>query len=163
MKSYWAHEPHWDWEHHYFPASCGGTVLVFDPEWGAQHLPPDLFNGPHIKGLRVTLQDAEDGALYEVPMVAAYENKDHRLILMDRHGRESAVGSLQGYFYASHYCPCHRKQDARDHGATVDAELECEGQRFRVVKIVAPEHPDLILYSETIPEDELERALVHAA
>lgn len=141
----------WEWRYDR-GSEQGPAYLLFLPAWGDKHLPPGWQRGD-ANTLRVVLLDAEDGKRYETRMPAFYE-ADRTFIPLDFEG---VVRHLQLYMYEDHFCACHRKIAAGAAGA--DTDEECEGERFKVERIEAPDLPGLVLYSETMTADELERLL----
>lgn len=133
------------------------TCLVFSKSWIGTKLPDQwehpLFGTKAKAGLPtdqmehflVELLDTEDGKVYKIRTWSHYELPSARF-------KDTTVHT---YMYREHYCSCHRKADARSAGA--DTDEECEGERFVVQSITAPEHlPGLVLYSETRTAKELE-------
>lgn len=90
-------------------------------------------------------------------MYVAYERNKESILNEDYDSIE--VESLNGYFYGSHHCPCHRKSDARKAGAIIEND-ECEGNRFLIHSITCDKAPGLNLYSEVFTEEQLEKMLV---
>lgn len=151
--NYWDHEPHRRFIENYSENCWGGFCLGFTKEWMDANLPAKGTDG----GLEIELFDQKDGKLYRSTIYAAYA-EDAQLQDSDTYETHD-MWSLMAYFYGSHHCACNRKQDAHDAGASVDPELECEGDRFLIRKIVCPKFPDLILYSETMGVEELQALL----
>ena len=151
---------------HYFDGDYGGRHLILDPEWWAAEMPPGV-SGPKDEvhdpyALQVVYLDRQDGKTYETKIYVAWDSRiEVYFAPRDPAGVWEPLSGklLQEYFYGQHHCPCHRKQDVSELGA--DTDDECEGDRFPIVKIFAPAHPELILYSETMEREELD-ALVEA-
>jgi hypothetical protein len=144
---------------HYAVVAYNGVALMFEKRWAKDKLPVGIGDVDYRRdALRVVLLDTEDNKEYITAMSASWQHDDQ--YLMDRDYNELPIESthLQAYFYGSHHCPCHRKDDARRAGAAVKDD-ECEGNRFRIKEITCAELPGLILYSETIPVHELEESL----
>lgn len=155
-------ERHAAWLRHYFIDDYTSVHLAIEPDWWKEHMPdePKIGQG---KGnvLCAEYLDTTDGKLYQTPMYAAWADcPEVYFEVWDENWNPVTaqnIKALQGYFYNDHHCPCHRKQDAEAAGAVTDSE--CEGTRFQIVRIWAPAHPDLILYSETMTAEELEARL----
>ncbi len=157
--NYLDHPAHAAWRWRYYETRTGSFHLAVDPAWWEANLKAE---SPHGR-LRVEYRDSQDGKLYEASIYAAWDDvsdcwfgafdKDWNHLSLDQ-----KVKGLQAYFYNDHHCPCHRKQDAAAAGAVTDDE--CEGTRFLINRIWAPEFPDLILYSETMTDEELESKLL---
>lgn len=65
--------------------------------------------------------------------------------------------SIHRYFYQDHECACHRKSIVESNRPDLYGDLddECEGERFKIRAIYAPEHlPGIILFSEVLSEEE---------
>ena len=79
---------------------------------------------------------------------------------MDDNWKEPDLWCLHPYMYQDHFCACHRKTDfyradQNKGGKEFPDDTECEGNRYKVVNISSPLAPDVILYSETMTEQEL--------
>ena len=134
----------------YYASNCE-YLLTFSHSWLNKYLPSLDCN--ERGALRVVLLDTEDGKNYETWMVAAYE----QFPLLLGPTEQDVFLTLQGYFYSEHHCSCHRKSAALQAGANTDEE--CEGNRFLIERIEAPNLPGLVLYSETMSLEELEASL----
>jgi hypothetical protein len=154
IRTYLDFDGHSTWRRHYDQIRNAGVVhLVFTPAFAEAFLPRESSTE-----LIIELLDTTDGNTYRHKMYAAYDDAGYNSILdQDWNCIDGLIG-LQGYFYAEHYCPCHRKDYASDAGAIIEND-ECEGRRFLVRSITCEKLPDLILYSETMSEDELEALL----
>jgi hypothetical protein len=108
----------------------------------------------------VVLLDRETNKEVETRLFVAYEHVDSSGSVLGEDWNQVDVESLMSYFYAMHHCPCHRKNDARHQGGVDVTDEECEGDRFPIARIVSVDVPDLILYSETLTEEQLEAALL---
>jgi hypothetical protein len=138
---------------HYIQKSFGGNALVFTEEWRKKFLPVEGAKSGMCDGFNVLLKDKTDGATYKTKLYVAYDDSCNESIFDEDYNTiEITLQSVMGYFYGSHYCPCHRKQDAKGAGAIVEND-ECEGDRFLIESITCPDLPNLILYSETISEE----------
>ena len=155
--SYFSDPAHATWQRHYLDGSFGGRLLAFTEAWKLANLPPQ---GEH-NGLRYRLFDVErNWLLPELSIYTALEHEDRleRCQIQDENWDCVTVHTLMSYWYGCHHCPCHRKQDAE---RFVDDILpDCEGDRFQIHSIYPPGRPQLVLYSETLPEEELERILL---
>jgi hypothetical protein len=118
-----------------------GLLLVFTDVWAEEYLPPQSFT--EHGALDVVLLDTTTGKTYSTHIFACYEEVDHGTL------------TLHDFSYGSHYCQCHR-------GADVGLDIECEGDRLKVVQITCRGMDDLILYSETYSRQWLEGKLEHA-
>jgi hypothetical protein len=137
---------------HYTEGDYGGLYLGFTDEFKDIFLP----KGSTKNGFKINLLDQTDGKIYESKIYVAYEK--NLCIFIDKKYGDIELNILMPYFYGSHHCPCHRKQDAQWAGASVDEDLECEGSRF-LIESITPLNSDLILASETKSVDELESIL----
>jgi hypothetical protein len=153
--NYFDDPAHATWRYRYLNGEYHNAKrLGFTEAWRNANLPP---SGTH-DGLRYTLFDAERNiVLPEMKIYTAFEHHPVSWGVMDQDWNTVDCHALQGYFYGAHHCPCHRKTDAKRF--IPDLDEECEGFRFRIQSIYVPGHPELVLYSETIPEEELEAAL----
>jgi hypothetical protein len=161
--NYFSDERHASWRLHYTRGNNGGVLLSFTHEWRAANLPLGIGEKGYEHGKHqflVVLKDNQTGLLHDTRMSVAYnEAGSHEPWAMDADWNSvDGLSSLQSYFYGMHHCPCHRKQDARDQ-CGVDVDDACEGNRFVIERITPLDRRDLILYSETATEDELEQAL----
>ncbi len=145
---------HREWSSRYITFYQTTWHLMMTPEWWAANMPPD-----RQQSLRAVYLDREKpGETHDRPMWAAWDDVD-----ADWHGYRldnqpmGMAKVLGGYFYNEHHCPCHRIQAVLGYEKML--EFPCEGDRFPIQKIYAPSHPDLILYSETMTEAELEKLL----
>lgn len=135
---------------HYTEGGYGAYFLTFSQEYQERCLPKQGENG-----FICTLLDTTNQKTYSFPIYAAYEPNYN--LVFDVEGNEiTNLRRLQFYFYESHYCPCHRKTDAKRAGAKTDDE--CNGNRFRIEKIT-PINSNLILMSETYNLEKLEGML----
>jgi hypothetical protein len=156
IASYLSFPGHAGWSRRYAEISSeeAAVGLLFTQEFKSVYLPGDGTND-----FEMELFDSTDGSVYRRNVYVAYE--DDVTVIVDGDGNCRDVMSLHGYFYAEHYCPCNRKLDAQRLGAVVLDE-ECEGDRFRIRSITHPGLPGLVLYSETVREDELTAVMVVA-
>jgi hypothetical protein len=124
--------------------------LAFTQEWKEEYLPNK------DEKLECSLLDTSNKVIYKFPIYAAYEENS----ILDKNYQEiEDCWTLNSYFYEEHYCQCHRHTDAVEHGLNEECEgFECKGSRF-LVQSITPPGSDLILYSETIREEELEKNL----
>lgn len=149
---------------HYVEGREGGVLLAFTEAWMTSHLPQDK-PGKDAPQLDVWLIDREDNDKpYLTNMWAAYDlaSSGDGPQVMDVDWQTITVCTLSDYLYATHHCPCHRKDDAARAGASVpedDDETYCSGDRFWIDRIVWRDMPDLILYSESRTVEELEEEL----
>lgn len=144
---------------HYIVVGYDGVALLFEKRWSKDKLPVGIGDGDYRRNaLRVVLLDTEDNKEYVTVMPASWQ--DYVCDLMDKDYNSLTVEGthLQAYFYGSHHCPCHRKQDAEKAGAHINDD-RCEGRRFLIKEITCKELPGLILYSETFKTHELEELL----
>jgi hypothetical protein len=164
-KSYFSDAYQAEWQKHYFHDSRG-FLLSFTREWKKANLPIGIGDVAGYdydsKALKVDLLDTDDptGKVYTTYMPAAYGDPTAAWAL-DENWQcvdSERITSLQDYFYSQHHCPCHRKSDAKAAGAVVP-DSECEGSRFKIKSITCRDMPDVILYSETMTEEELENLL----
>lgn len=151
------------WFNHY-GSNYDAQILGFTEFFKQAFLPPGIGEPGYEYGAKMltcTLLDTRDGKLYDTQITPSYNHQpNHDLFIQDAQFDEvKDVRSLQAYFYGSHHCPCHRKQDAQEAGAVVEDE-ECEGKRFLIDKIWYPPLGELILWSETRTEEELEERLL---
>lgn len=157
--AYLNHPGHAGWRSHYSAGHNGpGLLLGFTQEWRDEFLPRGVGSGPGYdnKALLVKLLDTQDGKVYDTWLPAAY-NDAAEIMMLDADWNPVPAWTLLSYFYFHHHCPCHRKCDAKDLGA--DTDEECEGDRFLIQSITCENFPKLVLYSETIGEEELEELL----
>lgn len=157
---YWSDENHKNWLSHYTEgrfnhAGKSSQFLVFTKEFRDKLLPPGVSQHNH---LICNLLDTDSGIVYTMPMYAAFEENGY---ILDSEYQSVDGFSLMSYFYEEHHCPCHRHTDAvssglRENDGTDD--FECEGQRF-LIQSITPKDSKLILYSETMSEEELEEIL----
>lgn len=150
--SYCDYPEHKEFRYHYFQGQFGGFLLAFTKEWQDKYLPADSRHKE--RPFLLVLKDMEDNKLYDTWMSVAYEPRNIETVQKEDYSFASCR-SILSYFYGSHHCPCHRKQDAKNAGAIVLDE-ECEGNRFLIDKI---ECENLILFSETRTQEELEKEL----
>lgn len=164
--NYLDHPAHAAWREHYFQGNYSSWHLAIDPAWWQAHMPKgfkslDPADRDHSYAFQVEYLDRTDGKKYETKMYVAWDDYDEVYFpgFDENWNHLNALGvkALMGYFYNEHTCPCHRKQDAASAGAVTDDE--CEGDRFQIARIWDPNHPGLILYSETMTSEELEAAL----
>jgi hypothetical protein len=129
-----------------FPKSWIGTRLPAQWQHPVDH--PDADQRHHFL---IELEDTEDGGkIYTARSWPSYHGDDSAGWGPD----DPRMTHLHIYTYQEHYCACHRKSDAEAAGAGTDDE--CEGERFAVRSITAPEHlPGVVLYSETLTAEEL--------
>lgn len=153
---------------HYTALDYGGLGLIFLPAFRDAHLPKG-----GTSDFLVDLLDTSDGKVYRHPLYVAYEHDAKAGALDTDFSWREWFTTLQGYFYGSHHCPCHRKDYAREAGAVVEyTEAEkwadenggrdggyCSGDRFQIKSITCDGLPGLVLYSETMTEEELETIL----
>ncbi len=144
----------------YTEASYGGFLLVYTPEWCRANLPQQVHGSQPQTTLQCTLLDTTDGKEYVMPLYLAYEHGGAQSFYAQGFDWNEVVGltGLMSYWYGSHHCPCHRKHEAQRAGAVVE-DSECEGKRFLIKQLVCEWWPELILYSETLGEEELEASL----
>ncbi len=131
------------------------NILHFTEEWASVHMPPHSFS---TEPLRVMLLDQQGGKLYETWMNCSFDRTERSL---PPDWDSERLVMLKHYRYRLHHCTCHRKHDARKAGA--DTDRVCEGYRFAIERIEFPELSGLILYSETIPAEELEAMIPRAS
>ena len=146
------YDSHEDLQEHYTVKAYGGNALVFRKSWMNRNLP----KSDSVSNFDLTLKDTTDNKLYECEIHVAYEEGN---TMLDKNYQEKQFYSLMSYVYGSHFCPCNRKLKAKQKGAVVDEDLECEGDRFQIEKITHKTMPYLILYSETKSTDELQEIL----
>lgn len=130
---------------------CKQAGLVFTPAFRAARLPPS--GGDHFDA---EILDTSDGKAYRVKMYVAYDEGRRGTLDADFNWVDG-LDSLQSHFYGCHCCPCHMKHYAASAGAETDDE--CEGDRFVFRSITYEGLPGLILYSETMTAEELEKTL----
>lgn len=153
----------------YYEVSHDGNkayLLFFTQDWADKN---KLIRGN--MDLLITILDQETGktAVYKSGY-CAYDSKRENLsgiAVFDQEWKEPELCCLQPYFYQDHECPCHRKQYAEEAGLwdgkeepIEDWEDEmndglCSGNRFKYVSIASLFAPDVVLYSETMSEEEL--------
>ena len=160
--NYFDDPAHRQWSTHYSDIYDDSDVgLAFTQAWADQVLAAVGYDGSHASRMDVLLCDTVDtktGVVYRYPIYLSLA--DYVWAMVDDDGNDIPAVSLQGYFYSSHHCQCHRESDCEDAGKPPEEEeFECEGDRFKVVKIVFKTIPDLVLYSETMTIEELERSL----
>lgn len=143
---------------HHYQRGTGNCRLVMTKAWADRYLP---HRGEYYNGLRVVYLDKEDnnkqlvGKIYCAFELPAYAANQLDPVFNDEWQQlPGPFTILQDYFYSSHHCPCHRKQDAKSLGAVVDPELLCEGDRFVIERITPLDQPDLILLSEVYDVDD---------
>jgi hypothetical protein len=143
---------------HYQENSWGGIVLGMLPEWKEGNMPGDMSASKHSKDFECWLLDQHTSLVHKTLMVVAYEHAFPFLYFMDDDWNQLHLPTVQGYFYGSHHCPCHRKNDAI-HQVGIDTDEECEGDRFLIDRLVVVD-TDLILLSETRTVEQLEETLL---
>lgn len=153
-RSYFSEPLHNRLQQHYVQSCHGGGILVFTEAFKEEVLRDNDYGNNHIQ---ITLLDTTDQKRYTMALYLAYQNKGMEFEVMDDDWQPHRLLGLSDYFYCQHHCPCHRKTDAKRAGA--DTDEECEGNRFLIEKIVFPEWPELILFSETMDETDLEASL----
>lgn len=137
---------------HYSEGPYYARHLGFTREWAEANLPKSGTSN----GFEIYLLDTKDGNKeYKTPGYVAWDCHSDMGFMSEDWDYIELI-SLQAYFYGAHHCACHRKQDAATAGATTDDK--CEGRRFLISRICVPGE-DLILYSETMDDEELERTL----
>jgi len=152
LKERYLAEPRHELQEHYAPGGYRAQHLGFTREWAEANLPKSGTSN----GFEIYLVDTEDNNKeYKTPGYVAWDCHSE-MGFMDDDWNYVELLSLQAYFYGSHHCPCHRKQDAEAAGAATD--LTCDGNRFRISRICVPGE-DLILYSETMEQETLEAEL----
>lgn len=131
-------------------------LLLFTEAWRNTYIPPDGTD------LDCIILDTETGKTAPYKLYNAVDQYGLAGPTWDR----GDLLMLQPYCYQNHCCSCHRKQYAECSGLW-DGEEElaneddlCTGHRFKFVQITSPLLPDLILYSETMSEDELNARLL---
>lgn len=144
----------------YYESTCmpyQHTRLVFPREWLGTTL-PNPWKHPVFEDnaedqrthFAIELLDTQDGTVYGARAWPHYEDP----MSFD----DESEATVHIHMFLEHYCACHRKIDAAAAGA--DTDEECEGERFVVKSITAPEWmPGLVLYSETMTAEELEATL----
>lgn len=145
---------HQSWPCHYDDDQRGDRtcrLLLYSKSWAYANLPaPWSREAENADTLDVTLIDTQTGQRYPVTMPYFAET------VMLPWGDGWAM-SLQAYMYAGHFCTCHRAAALERHGVETDGE--CEGTRFVVERVTPEGRPNLVLYSETLDVEELERML----
>jgi hypothetical protein len=162
---YFDYPEHASWQSHYVEHSRGCFFLIFNKQFMDENLPPSLLKyGDETFQVELILRRIpEVRYLDELP--PAYELS--KSIVLDEEYKEHDAWTLQHYFYSEHYCPCHRVWGAELHGGYKPLEEhynpgprdDCGSILFDVSKIYCRNHPNLILYSETMSYVELEEKL----
>jgi hypothetical protein len=153
-ETYFSEPQHRRWRYHHVDGGgkdCPAALLAFTAAWREKHLPPQS-----NAGLRVTYLDREGGGRrYQTAIHVFYEDTFE---VMDEDWNHVEVDTLHCYMYRDHHCDCHRRADLEGQVATTG---ECaERHRFVIERVTAPGLPGLVLYSETMSADELERLLL---
>lgn len=166
---------HTQWKNHYTESCYGGYLLVFSENFMNEVLPKKTGFG--IDEVIVELIDSErNNEVYLIGWWLNYEQfpkQIHKWILtsnFDDSNYEDEIEyfTLMEYIYGSKLCPCNIKSSAYRAGAPIipdsidsegNVEFSCEGDRFKIRSITLPAMPELILYSETLSQDELENIL----
>lgn len=149
-KNYFDYPEHLSWQSHYCDhGNC--RMLCYAKGFKDNSLPKQ---GSY--DFSVTLLDTDTGNRHSIEIYAAYGDLGESWVYGEDFNTVDTY-SLQLYFYDSHYCPCHRKNDAKRCGANTDEE--CEGNRFLIEKIGPKDQSNLILYSEIMTLEELEENL----
>jgi hypothetical protein len=152
-EKYLADPLHGSLRNHYTGGGYSAMHLGFTRQWAEANLPK---NG-EMNGFEIYLVDTEDGNKeYKTPGYVAWQGNSDLMGFMDQDWNHHELIGLQSYFYGAHHCPCHRKCDMKAY--LPDLDEECEGKRFLISRICVPGE-DLILYSETMSDDELELTL----
>lgn len=165
---YFDYPEHVSWQRHYVEGFYGGFYLAFTKQFLDENLPPHLdFRAETVDLLQVglVLQNTIDVSFSD-EIHPVYELLEQAVLDEDYNAHD--VWTLQNYFYSEHYCPCHRLHGARRHGYRpneLDYEPDCPKDicgsiLFDVRKICCKNHPDLILYSETMSYVQLEERLI---
>jgi hypothetical protein len=119
-----------------------GSLAVFDDEAKAK-LPPE---GMLAVPFDAVIYDVKTGKSYNVKQdYAAYEENEWPNVYAP--GR---AWSLQHYFYAEHWCGCHRWSSIGS-DADIEDDNDCPSGRFFVTSLTHPNLPGVVLFSESIP------------
>jgi hypothetical protein len=155
------------------------TILMFPRVWIGTILPkewkhPDRGGVDQTRCLVVEYLDTEsdrlEGLVYEGAAIRRNMSGHPGLVIptpywpmYEEYSDEYGNTSLHRYFYQEHECACHRKMVVS--GAYEeyygDLDDECEGDRFKILGIYAPEFlPGINLFSEVLTEDEMYRTVL---
>lgn len=151
--SYWDDARHQLWQSHYTTGAYGGVLLAFTAEWCATHLPKEC-----TQELLHDIRDDRTGETYVgMPFYVSYDEHEDGYILDDDF-QPAKYMTLQSYMCGSHHCGCHRALAINTKDPTFgEGDLDCREIRehLLITKIYAETMPELVLYSETLSEEEL--------
>src|SRR4051812_25683986 len=112
-----------------------GTLALFDSEVKADLPPQDSMESPFV----AVILDAKTGKTYSAKQAyAAYEENIFRTDGVD-------CWSLHHYFYAEHWCGCHRIGDIDSDDDDLGDGSDCPRNRFYVLSLTHPSLPGVLL------------------
>lgn len=141
-------------EHHklrsfYTEGSYHNWFLGFDLEWWEKTL-------SNMDYLNIELIDIRSKHTYNIKYTWIHIDDNLDNLFLDYEYNEHWLATLNQYVYEDHFCDCHRKTEISDIDSSFNDDA-CDND-IDIIKIT-PSDSELILYSETINEDELNNLL----